>query len=421
MKMSKQSLLGRCVSAFKAAAFGASALALTAFAAPTDQAEAHVMGPVAAPAAASSMLDFGRSTLVDTFANMHRVERLRAFENLEQRALSVYATHADKVAYQAFIFPTEAKEQDGHIGRKTRARAAEVRAELNTPIRSNPFGAPDLSMRQDVADEPTCATDTAPLAGALCVEGGRYSSRVGFRWDPLNPHAHGGSRWLQMHQGVDYAAPIGTPVETESEAVLIKKGWNRDFGNFAVLAYPSGALVFTAHHAQITAEVGDVLEAGQSYATIGSTGRRSTGPHLHATTVAFDTRSGQWKMVSAEYLADKGGINASHDDLQAAIQVMRRHTRGDTAPEYLNFLMQGETGDAVAQQVAQATARPEAGTLAALETSMPSASANPVSIQAIAASLSTQDVNCTANGAPLRNSVLERMYAPKPAGFRFFG
>ena len=106
----------------------------------------------------------------------------------------------------------------------------------------------------------------------------------------------GGAPW--PHVGIDIAANTGTPVVAIARGRVIHAGvtFNDAFadrfmlvrgstgsGKFVVLEH-DGWFTLTAHHNDIRVAVGQTVERGQVYATVGSTGN-STGPHVHMETI----------------------------------------------------------------------------------------------------------------------------------------
>lgn len=113
----------------------------------------------------------------------------------------------------------------------------------------------------------------ATVARLRCpVPGARITSRFG-------PRVRDGR--LQEHNGVDLAAPIGTPVLAVGDGEIIGTGDHPAGGRQLFLRLDSGMIAGHAHLQEYTATAGRV-KAGQQIATVGNTGR-STGPHLHFT------------------------------------------------------------------------------------------------------------------------------------------
>ena len=87
----------------------------------------------------------------------------------------------------------------------------------------------------------------------------------------------------RMHQGVDIAAPTGSPVLSSAQGVIVRTGYDAGgYGNFIEVRHPNGLTTFYGHLSAITQGIvsGAEVEGGQQIGRVGSTGH-STGPHLH--------------------------------------------------------------------------------------------------------------------------------------------
>lgn len=86
----------------------------------------------------------------------------------------------------------------------------------------------------------------------------------------------------RAHMGVDYAAPIGTPVFSVANGRVVHLGFNGAFGNLIILEHPGGYRTYYAHLSNYNVELalGNEVRRGLEIGYVGSTGR-STGPHLH--------------------------------------------------------------------------------------------------------------------------------------------
>lgn len=106
----------------------------------------------------------------------------------------------------------------------------------------------------------------APVEGVV-------SSHFGLRKDPID----GLNR---RHEGIDIAAPAGTPVAAAAGGKVVFSGSAGGYGNMVEILHHNGFMTRYAHNATNLVNVGDEVKAGQSIALVGSTGR-STGAHLH--------------------------------------------------------------------------------------------------------------------------------------------
>ena len=132
------------------------------------------------------------------------------------------------------------------------------------PIRAAAHG-----VRQKVRPHPPRVTAAAAATAA---------------WVDPNPTARVtscfGMRWGRMHEGVDLAAPDGTPIVAAGAGVVVRAGVAEGYGNAVLIDHGNGFLTHYGHLSAITVTVGQHVAAGQQIGNEGSTGH-STGPHLH--------------------------------------------------------------------------------------------------------------------------------------------
>ena len=86
----------------------------------------------------------------------------------------------------------------------------------------------------------------------------------------------------RTHMGIDYAAPIGTPIFSVANGRVAHIGYSGAFGNLIILEHPGNYHTYYAHLSNYNVElaVGNEVRRGFEIGYVGSTGR-STGPHLH--------------------------------------------------------------------------------------------------------------------------------------------
>lgn len=107
-----------------------------------------------------------------------------------------------------------------------------------------------------------------PLSGDFSVTSG-----FGFRVDPI-------SRLPSKHAGIDFVAPIGTPVLSTAPGVVLRAEHVGAYGNLVDIEHADGFVTRYAHLHTIHVQPGQTIALQQTVGTLGNTGR-STGPHLH--------------------------------------------------------------------------------------------------------------------------------------------
>lgn len=105
------------------------------------------------------------------------------------------------------------------------------------------------------------------------VHRGYVTSRYGYRGDPF-------TKRVAFHAGVDFGGPTGTDIYSTAGGVVVWAGPKSGYGNTVEVRHGDGYVTRYAHASRLAVKVGDIVDAGQLVAYMGSTGR-STAPHLH--------------------------------------------------------------------------------------------------------------------------------------------
>lgn len=84
----------------------------------------------------------------------------------------------------------------------------------------------------------------------------------------------------KMHQGLDIAAPMGSPIRSAASGTVVRAGTADDYGNFIEIAHGYGVTTRYAHASKILVKPGTRVSKGDLIGLVGATGR-TTGPHLH--------------------------------------------------------------------------------------------------------------------------------------------
>ncbi len=85
---------------------------------------------------------------------------------------------------------------------------------------------------------------------------------------------------VKMHEGLDIAAPLGTPIVAPADGVVRYAGTKQDYGLCVEVDHGYGFITLYGHCQRIRVNSGMRIRRGDVIAYVGNTGR-STGPHLH--------------------------------------------------------------------------------------------------------------------------------------------
>jgi murein DD-endopeptidase MepM/ murein hydrolase activator NlpD len=87
---------------------------------------------------------------------------------------------------------------------------------------------------------------------------------------------------MRAHKGVDYSAPIGTPVHAAGDGRIRFAGWMNGYGNLVEIEHSPSVVTVYGHLSGFThgTRVGAHVTQGTVIAFVGMTGL-ATGPHLH--------------------------------------------------------------------------------------------------------------------------------------------
>jgi murein DD-endopeptidase MepM/ murein hydrolase activator NlpD len=147
-----------------------------------------------------------------------------------------------------------------------------------------------------------------PVRGARPIEGGRKTGDFG---DKRQGH---------IHNGEDWAVPVGTSVRAQMDGEVVDVWEDGDNGKAVRVRYKDGSVHGFAHLSEQGVKKGDPISAGEVIAKTGSTGR-SSGPHLHWTV----TVGGQ-KIAPSSWKGGKAASTPSmaHTSLESVIDAAKR-------------------------------------------------------------------------------------------------
>ncbi len=116
-------------------------------------------------------------------------------------------------------------------------------------------------------------------------------SRISSRYTDTASRFHPILKIWTAHRGVDYAAPLGTPIRATANGRITRIGWNGGYGKSIEIKHDNGPHSTLYAHLSRYADnpsnlkthefrEGSVVEQGQIIGYVGKTGL-ATGPHLH--------------------------------------------------------------------------------------------------------------------------------------------
>jgi len=149
---------------------------------------------------------------------------------------------------------------------------------LNNPLPPDPSPGRVIRRSKPRASTPDSARFLP--AGLPLLAETYITSTFGYRTNPFG----GGS--YEFHNGVDFAAPEGTPVYATASGTVGEMGWNPIFGLMVLIEHGNGLHTLYGHLSSTYVQRGQYIEQGTLIGAVGSTGR-STGPHLHYTVYRF--------------------------------------------------------------------------------------------------------------------------------------
>ncbi len=152
----------------------------------------------------------------------------------------------------------------------------------------------------------------------------RISSGFGWRVHPI-------LGFSGAHNGIDLAAPVGTPIWSPGDGLVTFAGYRGANGNLVTIRHANGYETFYAHLQTIASGVraGARIRQKQTVGTVGSTGR-STGPHLH---YAMTRRGVYVNPFAQKFPPDRPVPASQREAFQQAIAPLLEQMDGVTIPE----------------------------------------------------------------------------------------
>lgn len=120
----------------------------------------------------------------------------------------------------------------------------------------------------------------------------RVSSEFGVRSNPF------GRRNYEMHNGIDFVAPYGTPIHATANGTVTRAQNIGGLGKHVIIDHGYNYETLYAHMSELKVTEGQTIRRGEIVGLLGNTGR-SSGPHLH-----YEVHRGQKPLNPRRYLKE---------------------------------------------------------------------------------------------------------------------
>lgn len=133
----------------------------------------------------------------------------------------------------------------------------------------------DRKRKLDILEESIMERDLTAqsVPSGWPVRSGYITSNYGYRIHPIK-------RKRRFHQGIDFAAPRGSPVVAVADGVVTFSGKKGGYGRIVEIKHVGGLITRYAHNQANLVKEGQMVRRGQKIASVGSSGT-ATGPHCH--------------------------------------------------------------------------------------------------------------------------------------------
>ncbi|MBQ4496000.1 MAG: M23 family metallopeptidase [Spirochaetaceae bacterium] len=216
--------------------------------------------------------------MISTLAEDNHItqDTLISVNNIKQSRTIQIGQYIRIPSMAGIVYTTKtAEETPESIAEKYKVSAAKVaqvnQTELGTVFDSGTtLFVPDAELDWITRQEINGDLFTRPLRRSYYI-----SSRFSWRVNPFT-----GRR--TFHNGIDMAAPQGTPIYAALGGTVVATGWDNVYGKYVTVAHHSGYKTLYGHMSKITTKKGAHVTTSTKLGEVGSTGQ-STGPHLHFT------------------------------------------------------------------------------------------------------------------------------------------
>lgn len=236
-------------------------------------------------AAAQAELETERDTLVKQKEQLE--ERKAALDKkMKERAAKIKKLNAEKIKFESKLISL--KEMESTLQVQEASIKAEIeaqrRAAEEAKRKAEAEAAAAAAAKKKQASNASSSSNAAAAtpAASAPASGGMFQRPSGGRltqgWGPAS-----GVNGYTFHNGIDLAAPVGTPIRAAQTGTVTTAGWGGAYGNHVIITHVINGQVWTtvyAHLSSVSVSAGQRVSQGQHIGGMGSTGN-STGSHLH--------------------------------------------------------------------------------------------------------------------------------------------
>jgi len=187
-----------------------------------------------------------------------------------------------KIGQELVILPISGVRHTVKKGDTLQTIAKNYKADLDDVLSYNGFSTDTMIKPGDEVIIPDGVLSTT--GSSYTVSSPKTSSQPSYSGYYIRPVVGGRrSQGLHGNNGIDIAAPTGTPIIAAANGVVIVSkttGYNGGYGLYVVVRHNNGTQTLYAHMNTVFVSSGQQVGQGERLGTIGMTGR-TTGPHLH--------------------------------------------------------------------------------------------------------------------------------------------
>ena len=237
----------------------------------------------------------------ESFGEMlNKADYIEMLSSYDRKMLDEYVAYAEYVA-----LCKESLEEEKTVLDEAKATVEEEEASLNALISvkeqeiynvSSDIKNKEQAIKEYEADIAAQDETIKALEAAVAEERRRLAAEQGrkydggvFSWpapsytrisDDYGTRTHPILGIQQFHNGVDMAAPVGSPILAAYDGKVVAADYNSSMGNYIMIDHGDGLYTIYMHASALYVSKGTEVTKGQKIAAVGSTGR-STGNHLH--------------------------------------------------------------------------------------------------------------------------------------------